>query len=261
MADVQPGDIVFSYFRRNIVAISVVRAAAVTSQRPGEFGEGSPWENDGRRVDLSYRDLNPPLPVQTILEAIRPHLPERYSPLQADGAGNQGYLFALPARAARILLDAVGAPEHPAGDDLLERAIATADATERVALTKSRIGQGIFRDQLLELWRGKCCVTGLSVRPLLRASHIKPWRDSNNAERLHRFNGLLLSPNYDAAFDEGLVTFADDGHIIISAALPAHELAPAGISLDARIQALRHDHLPFLRHHREEVFIGASARR
>ena len=55
----------------------------------------------------------------------------------------------------------------------------------------------------MRLWGGRCAVTGLDLPLLLRASHIKPWRDSDNRERLDPYNGLLLSPSYDAAFDWG----------------------------------------------------------
>ena len=46
---------------------------------------------------------------------------------------------------------------------------------------------------------------------LLRASHIVPWSDCNDELRLDVHNGLLLSALWDAAFDPGLVSFADDG--------------------------------------------------
>ena len=59
---------------------------------------------------------------------------------------------------------------------------------------------GRFRDDLVASFGGRCCLSGLDVTELLRASHIKPWRDSNNIERLDPYNGLLLSPAYDAAF-------------------------------------------------------------
>jgi putative restriction endonuclease len=68
--------------------------------------------------------------------------------------------------------------------------------TERMAVTRSRIGQGEFRDRLLARWRG-CAVTGIDSPDLLRASHIKPWRYSSNQERLDEYNGLLLLPQYD----------------------------------------------------------------
>ncbi len=73
---------------------------------------------------------------------------------------------------------------------------------ERVVI--QRVGQNIFRAGLLEYWEGHCAITGLAVPELLRASHIKPWADcASDAERLDVFNGLLLAPHLDAAFDCG----------------------------------------------------------
>ena len=74
--------------------------------------------------------------------------------------------------------------------------------TERWAV--QRVGQDMFRGALLDYWQGRCCVTGLEVPALLRASHIKPWAScDSDEERLDVFNGLLLAPHLDALFDGG----------------------------------------------------------
>lgn len=76
--------------------------------------------------------------------------------------------------------------------------------TEAERLIVQRVGQNLFRDGLLDLWEGRCAVTELSVHALLRASHIKPWADcETDAERLDVYNGILLAPHLDAAFDRG----------------------------------------------------------
>ena len=72
--------------------------------------------------------------------------------------------------------------------------------TEKSNLVKSRIGQGIFRQKLASYWNS-CAITGFKDMSLLVASHIKPWRASTNSERLDPFNGFLLTPNLDKAFD------------------------------------------------------------
>jgi putative restriction endonuclease len=78
------------------------------------------------------------------------------------------------------------------------------DTTEAERLIVQRVGQDLFRNALMDYWQGRCCVTGLAISALLRASHIKPWAkcDSDN-ERLDVFNGLLLAPHVDALFDGG----------------------------------------------------------
>jgi hypothetical protein len=122
--------------------------------------------------------------------------------------------------------------------------------TERKNLVKSRIGQGIFRQRLLSHWK-QCAVTGFGDTALLIASHIKPWRDSNNADRLDGFNGLLLTPNLDKAFDSGLITFETDGHIVISPLFKDFE--KLGINLAMKV-VLSPQHEPFMAFHRTNVF-------
>ena len=122
--------------------------------------------------------------------------------------------------------------------------------TERRDLVKCRIGQGTFRQKLISYWNG-CAVTDFKDINLLVASHIKPWRSSSNAERLDPFNGLLLTPNLDKAFDAGLITFEADGAISLSPLLTEPE--KLGITAHMRV-ALSVKHGPFMKFHRESVF-------
>ncbi len=128
--------------------------------------------------------------------------------------------------------------------------------TEKQQLVKARIGQGIFREQLLTYWR-KCCVTGCELLSVLRASHIKPWRDCSNIERLDLYNGLLLSPNMDVLFDKGLISFQDTGEIMISSQLSEPALRSLGCSSTIRV-ALKPEHAKYLAHHRENQFVGTA---
>ncbi|MCL2726605.1 MAG: HNH endonuclease [Polyangiaceae bacterium] len=103
-----------------------------------------------------------------------------------------------------------------------KQAAALPRTTEAERLVVQRVGQNLFRDGLLELWEGRCAVTELAVPSLLRASHIKPWADcETDAERLDVYNGILLAPHLDAAFDQGFITVTDDGAIVVSDALDA----------------------------------------
>lgn len=87
--------------------------------------------------------------------------------------------------------------------------------TERESIVKARIGQGKFREQLLAKY-GSCIISGIDISKALVASHIKPWAVSTNEERVSVNNGLLLSATYDRLFDSGLITFANEGKLIIS---------------------------------------------
>lgn len=95
--------------------------------------------------------------------------------------------------------------------------------TEKINLVSTRIGQGKFRQQLIKYWKG-CSITGYRDVNLLVASHIKPWSKSENKERLDMYNGLLLLPNLDVAFDSGFITFRSEGDILISPQLAEAEV-------------------------------------
>ena len=90
------------------------------------------------------------------------------------------------------------------------------DQTERKGLVTSRVGQGYYRQQVINKWKGKCPLTGIDVPPILISSHIVPWSESNDEERLDADNGILLSPNMDALFDRHLISFDDYGGLLIS---------------------------------------------
>lgn len=128
--------------------------------------------------------------------------------------------------------------------------------TESERLTAARIGQGEFRYSLISIWNGACSVLGVDHLRLLRASHIKPWRAATNRERLDPYNGLLLSAHIDALFDCGLVSFEDDGQMLVSSALGDSNFAKLGIPQDSAISGLRDRHFPYLAYHRSEVFLG-----
>jgi len=260
MANVKGGDLIFSYVNQNIVAISVAKSSAAQSLRPAEFKKQELWKQDGLRIDVDFRDIEPPLHVPEIVSRLRPLLPQTYSPLTSNGTGVQGYLFALPPAAGRLLLSLIDYEHQKVGtttvDAEIENGIRSSnlDQTTKKALVDCRVGQGRFRDDLLKYWAGRCAITGLSLIGILRASHIKPWRDSNNVERLDAFNGLLLSPTYDAAFDKGLISFAANGSIIFSKYLAHSDAKILGLSIDARLSHLDPRHFPYLDHHRASVF-------
>ena len=88
--------------------------------------------------------------------------------------------------------------------------------TEKDALVKARVGQGEYRNHLIEKYDGRCLMTGIDNKKLLIASHIKPWSVCNNEERLDINNGLLLCANMDRLFDSGLTTFKSNGALLIS---------------------------------------------
>ena len=87
--------------------------------------------------------------------------------------------------------------------------------TEKNQIIKARIGQGLFRRGLIEDCP-YCPITLVNDVNLLIASHIKPWRTSNNNERINPKNGILLTPTFDKLFDGGIITFSNDKHLLVS---------------------------------------------
>lgn len=252
MTLVRPGDVIFSYAKKSIGAIGVASSTAYDALQPDEFADA--WDAEGRKVDVVYRTISPAIALDTFVDDLMPLLPERNSPITRQKTGVQGYLFAIPPKAGQLICDRLNVlvpVEHLLADTLTQTVL---DETTRDALVKARIGQGRWRNDLLRHWSGKCAVSGLHIGTLLRASHIKPWRDSDNQERLDLFNGLILGPAYDAAFDAGLVSFSDDGSIVISPRFPAEQMLAAGISGTAKLSAIADAHRNYLAHHRQNVF-------
>lgn len=129
----------------------------------------------------------------------------------------------------------------------------TLDKTEKDAIIKSRIGQGLFRDGVVKLW-GSCAATGISNLALLRASHIKPWRDSSNHERLDPMNGLLLQPTLDHLFDAGLITFSANGAVMFSPKLPHSDIQKLELKGDIKLRKTPASLMNYLKYHRNNVF-------
>jgi len=126
-------------------------------------------------------------------------------------------------------------------------------STEREAIVKARIGQGQFRDSLINYWSA-CSVTGCSAKKLLRASHIKPWSQSAVTERLSLYNGFLLSPSLDACFDSGYVSFDSAGNIMLSESISNSDWIALGINKDMKLSKIEPEHNKYLKFHREKIF-------
>lgn len=136
--------------------------------------------------------------------------------------------------------------------------------TEYRSLVLARRGQGEFRRRVEAKWNNKCAVLKWRVPQVLRASHIKPWKDSDNRQRLDGDNGLLLSASLDALFDKMLITFDESGGIMISRRLASDdrkELMLDGLKLLKRPTKAQNCYLEFHRrqfHHKSESWIGQS---
>ena len=157
-------------------------------------------------INSSYELLRElPLPNRATI------LIEKY----CSGVGDERFVFRLRCSAL-----------PPDQRDILEQHLAieirqdtSLSETTRDQLVLSRVGQGKYRDLLFKSCGAQCPFTGIKDERLLTASHIKPWAHSDNAERLNSQNGFVFSPTYDRLFDQGLITFSDDGHVVSSGSL------------------------------------------
>lgn len=125
--------------------------------------------------------------------------------------------------------------------------------TERMGLVTSRVGQGYYRQQIIEKWGGRCPISRVDSLPILIASHIVPWSESSDAERLDVDNGILLSPVYDSLFDRHLISFQDNGAMIISASksrISPENIERLQIPSDVKIPVTE-GMLTYIRRHRD----------
>lgn len=282
MKEVAPGDLVFSFNNKLIACIGIATSYSFEATRPAEFGSaGSLWNAEGWRVCVDYHHISPTLKPSEHMDVLAPTIPSKYSPIREDGGGNQVYLAKLPVEMAAILINLIGPQAKPivdqaaatksglklaadslgvsdSAEDEIEKAIAkdpVVAETEKKALIAARKGQGLFRQRVAVI-EAKCRVTGVT-NPLYRiASHIKPWRKSNNQERLDGENGLLLAPHIDHLFDKGFISFAADGTMLVSPAADRDALEKLGIPLDTvlNVGAFTPGQKAYLEFHRTEIF-------
>lgn len=145
---------------------------------------------------------------------------------------------------------------HPASvlSAKVEARLAAIPATERTSEVRQRIGQDVFREALLELWEGRCALSGSDLPlSLLRASHAKPWSLADDNERLDPFNGLLLAVHYDALFDQGLITFDDEGGLVVSHLLSSETRKVMHLDGVTRLRFALPGHRDYLNFHRLRV--------
>lgn len=182
----------------------------------------------------------------------------------ADGGG-AGQAFGLPTEAAlaswlrraaalsqALPNQVVTAFEQQVQAELSAMAAPAAQNTEVLRMVRQRVGQQAYRQAMLDYWGGTCAVTGLALPQALRASHAKPWAEcGTDAERLDVYNGFLLSANLDALFDNFLISFADDGGLLVSEQIAQSDRERLGLAAAMRLRWVAGPHLAYLSFHRE----------
>lgn len=269
MREVLPGDVVFSFCGTRIKALGIASGCAESSPKPDFGSAGANWSKEGWLVPVEFFEFSSPIRPKDSIEELRPSLPRKYSPLQKDGNGLQSvYLAEIPKQMAKILIRLIGdefheflaamkdADSNAIDEKADEEAISgrtDIGATTKEQLVKSRRGQGIFKVNVR--LNEKCCrVTGITDLAHLRASHIKPWKDCNDEEKLNGCNGLLLAPHVDHLFDMGFISFSESGDLIVSSKLDQEVLSRWGIPSTLNVGAFKPEQVAFLDYHRASVF-------
>lgn len=277
MREVSPGDVIFSFKDSHILAVGIAQSYCSECPKPLEFGKaGAYWEDIGWKVKVRFTPLTHRIRPKEHIEQLLPFLPNKYSPLQSNGNGLQSvYLASVNEEFAVALIHLIGhevlpllqaaKTVVPLADDLdsweikIEKSISEntqISETERVALVRSRVGQGLFKDRV-KLIETKCRVTQVDRPNHLIASHCKPWRNATNEERLNGENGLLLTPSIDHLFDRGFIGFERNGELIISPVAHKPSLQRMGIETEKTVNVgvFTQGQKAFLDYHRQSVLL------
>jgi len=235
-------------------------------------------------VRVNFVSLHEKIRPKDHIELLKGLLPSRYSPLQESGNGIQSiYLTELPPALATVLMGLIGKEaamlSARSAESLIREPMQVENAdleiwehhieaniesdtritdTDREALIVARRGQGIFKQRVMEI-ETRCRITGVTNPIHLRASHCKPWRDSDNQERLNGENGLLLTPTVDHLFDRGFISFEDSGVLIVSPVAHVPSLNRMGVETNriVNVGTFTEGQKQFLDYHRESVLLQA----
>jgi putative restriction endonuclease len=217
----------------------------------GEKGHGSDdritsASRNGEEIHLFYRDhrLTPLIYYGKVVMVRCQRFPDRPSE----------FAFNVAALAAKLTpSEPMQLAEEPVDYAVISEA--GLNSIDRAVTTKSRgIAQRLFRGNLLRLWQGSCAVTSVQESRVLRSGHIKPWADSNVQEKVDHFNGLLLIPNLDALFNEGLISFRHDGRMLLSKDWRADDKRRMHITPDLHLRTVHLESCRYLEFHRDVVF-------
>lgn len=169
----------------------------------------------------------------------------------------QSWRLDLLAGVQRDIRKVLRARKHAVSDGTMARVGKGWDTAKELFTTRSvdvRNFQTAYREALLQYYNGQCVLTGVGLRSLLVASHIKPVRDCSAKEAVDPCNGLLLEARFDRLFDQGLISFKGDGTLLVSKTLEA-EKAALGIVDGMKLAGVHDATKTYLAYHRAHVFV------
>ncbi|MEP4052972.1 MAG: HNH endonuclease signature motif containing protein [Litorimonas sp.] len=256
-----------------IGAFGIVEDFAEVAPIPVAYNsEKNLWSNVGWMLPVQWAENPNSLKVKNHIEEIRPLLAKKYAPLQREtGNGNQGaYLSKISENLFQLVLslsntelqnlsfdqEAVSFESFDDRLDTYEKTKEDLSDTEGLQVSKSRRGQGLFKENVKRRM-SECPVTGVRDPRFLVASHIKPWRVCTTAhDRLTGANGLLLARHVDHLFDKGFISFTDEGSSIRSAEIGSETLKRLGLisRLTSAKLIMDEEQRAFMDYHRRVVF-------
>jgi len=278
MTRLVPGDVVYSFVDAAIRAVGVVLGRAYEAPKPAEIGTVGVQRSkaQGWQVSVRFRELETPLRPKDHAAELAAVLPKKHSPIRGGGDGNQGvYLAEVPQAMAATLRRLLGPQADIAErkikesvgseflDDIEEARIqqrADLGPVEKDMLIRARRGHGPYRQDLERVEIG-CRLTGLIDRRHLRATHIKPWRVSNDDEKLDPNNGLLSSPHIDHLFGRGYISFTDEGELLVSKFLNPVVLNDWGLRVSIKQKPFSAKQRVYLDYHRNHVLENHGRRK
>ncbi len=148
---------------------------------------------------------------------------------------------------------------HPKLVDNIFDIVAVQQTPKQDRKSISRIGATEYRKKVLD-HMPQCPFTKISDEKLLIASHIKPYniciKEGREDEASDYLNGLALTPTYDKLFDQGYITFKDNGDLICGTLLSAYTWEKLNINPNAKnkMRIFPENREVYLEFHRQYVF-------
>lgn len=216
--EINPNDLIFISVRRRITAVALAIKTAVKQPAPNDFFE---WDGIGRKVEVNYTKLDKALSVDHLDTIIGENLRVKYGPLTKTGRKNQGYCYKINDLAGDYIADLISKQvainqlsdnEQQSYEFNAFRPNNLEDARRQtMAAIKVREGQSKFKEDLLDIYEGKCAISASSAAPVLEAAHIVPYmgRETN-----HPLNGILLRADIHTLFDKGLIVISPNDYSI-----------------------------------------------
>lgn len=118
--------------------------------------------------------------------------------------------------------------------------------------TKVRRGQAKYREIALQR-SPQCIFTGVDNEDLLIACHIKPHNKCNDDEKYDANNCLVMTPTYHLLFDLGLISFDENGKLLVSSLLDERNVLRLNLVKNKTYNFSRNSNI-YLTYHRENVF-------